>query len=253
MISLIENNLSDIMPLCQNNPFGCRIYSLIKTYSPKLPFVDYWVQTIDDVPVSAVARLETVFILRLTKNSDMEEISSFLRVSGATSIICDGKYYPDVPLLNRKEGLILQKNSMFNLDSNCNVESPTVKEVYDVIKSCASENFNVPPYESFALDVSHKLKSRAIRIIGTKTDDDFDACIMTLAESEDSAVLGALATLPTARNRGYGSFLIKFLCNQLIAENKSVYLHRAKNENIEFYNNLGFINYGMWAEYSIKE
>ena len=253
MISLIEDNFQTIMPLCNNNPFGCRIYSLIKTYSPQLSFVDYWVQIVDEKAVSVIARLETVFILRLTKDSNIEEISSFLRVSGATSIICDGKYYPDLPLLSRKEGLILQRISPFVFDCDYDVDIPTVKEVYDIISSCASKEFNVPPYESFMLDVSHKLNNKSIRIIGTKDNCVFKACIMTLAESTDSAVLGALATIPTARNKGYGSYLIKYLCNQLIAENKTVYLHRAMNENIEFYNKLGFVNYGMWAEYTIKE
>jgi hypothetical protein len=38
-----------------------------------------------------------------------------------------------------------------------------------------------------------------------------------------------------------------------VEENKSVFLHRAKTENIEFYEKTGFAYYGTWAEYSIKD
>ena len=72
---------------------------------------------------------------------------------------------------------------------------------------------------------------------------------MTLAESNDCAVLGALATDPEYRNMGQGAFLIKYINNILVNEGKTVFLHRAPDENIEFYNKLGFDVYGIWAEY----
>lgn len=253
MISIIENNLEEYAVLCKNNPFGCRILSLYKTYSPKLPFVDYWVQKSDNNPVCLIARLESSFILCITNGCDIDELSSFLRVSGATSIICDGNYNLDLNY-NSKDGVILSKRNKFLLeDNNLSVINPTSKEVYSVIKECASDNFKVPDYNSFILDVSHKLNKKAIRILGIKEKESLCSCIMTLAESEDSAVLGALATLPEFRNCGYGTYLVKYLTNTLINENKTVYLHRAKNENIEFYNNLGFVISGTWKEYSLRD
>lgn len=251
MIAIIDD-LSKYKDLYNNDPFGCRIASLSNTYSSELPFVDYWVQLCDNEPVALIARLETTFIIRITDNADIAELSSFLRVSGAVSIICDGKYELDI-VLNRIEGLILVKDTEFSFDEHISVVSPAAKEVYQVISSCTSENFNVPDYESFALDVGHKLNNNTIRILGIMFNNELCSCIMTLAESEDSAVLGALATLPSSRNCGYGSYLIKYISNALIKEGKSVYLHRAMNENIDFYNKLGFVKYGTWAEYIYKD
>lgn len=244
----IEGYVND---LTASDPFGCRIKSLYKTYSYTLPFVDFWVEIIEDKSVSLIARLESVFILRLTDESDLEEISSFLRVSGASSIICDGKYDLNVNLV-RNDGPILVRNAGFDFDKRFTVVTPTVKDVYFVIDKCRSDNFSVPSYEDFALDVTHKLNSETIRMYGISNGIILQACIMTLAESEDCAVLGALATLPNFRSCGYGSYLIKYITNKLIEENKSVYLHRAKNENIEFYKKSGFEECGMWAEYSMK-
>ena len=250
MIKIVDNNNSfgrEIYGLSENNPFGCRIISLYNTYNYNLPFVDFWVQFIDDEPVSLISRLETAFILRLSDRSDIDEVSSFIRVSGAETVLCDASYSLECNM-NKVTGPVLYSRDLFGIDKSFEVYVPTVKEVYSVISSSASENFRVPSYESFMLDVSHKLNQRAIRMYAIKEEKPA-ACIMTLAESRDSAVLGALATNPELRKRGYGAFLIKYINNALVSEGKAVYLHRAPNENTAFYNKLGFSQFGQWAEY----
>lgn len=253
MIKIVDNKnsfLREISELSKNNPYGCRILSIYNTYNYNLPFVDFWVQFVDDSPVSVISRLESSFVLRLTDKSDMDEISSFIRVSGAQSVICDADYELNCDF-NVKSGPVLFSDKLFEINKDFEVFTPDTKEVYSIISKAASENFAVPSYESFMLDVNHKLNQRSIRMYAVKEDKPA-ACIMTLAESKDSAVLGALATDPEYRNKGYGAFLIKYINNALISEGKSVYLHRAPSENVAFYNKLGFEEYGKWAEYREK-
>ena len=254
MIRIVDSKnpfLREISVLSKNNPYGCRIISLYNTYNYNLPFVDFWVQFVEDKPVSLISRLESAFILRLSEESDMEEISSFVRVSGAQSVICDASFELNCDL-SKKAGPILCSDKLFDISKSFEVYTPDTKEVYSVICKSASENFAVPSYESFMLDVNHKLNQRSIRMYAVKEDKPA-ACIMTLAECKDSAVLGALATDPDYRNKGYGAFLIKHINNVLVSEGKRVYLHRAPSENISFYNKLGFEEYGIWAEYREKE
>ena len=241
----------EISELSKNNPYGCRIMSLYNTYKYNLPFVDYWVQFKDDKPVSLISRLESSFILCLSDDSDIEEISSFVRVSGAQSAICDARFELECNM-SRKIGPILYSENAFDISESFDVCIPDTKEVYSIISKAASGDFKVPSYESFMLDVNHKINRRSIRMYAVKGKAPA-ACIMTLAESEDSAVLGALATDPEYRKRGYGAFLIKYINNILVSEGKRVYLHRAPSENITFYNKLGFEKYGKWAEYREKE
>ena len=248
LIADSDRNLRDeINLLSRDNPFGCRIAALYSTYDYSLPFVDFWVQFIGGEPVSLVSRLETVFILRLTEKSDMDEISAFMRVSGADSVICDGAYVLDCGM-KAETGPILACSSHQSLDDDCKIVVPTAKQVYSIISQCQSEHFSVPPYESFMLDVNHKLLKKTVRTYAVDADGPA-ACIMTLAESADCAVLGALATVPEHRREGYGSYLIKYINNILVDEGKRVFLHRAPDSNIEFYNQLGFELYGIWSEY----
>ena len=251
MIKIADNDFiidEYIDALSKKNPFGCRIKALYNTYDYSLAFVDYWVQIINKKPVALIARLETSFVLRLTDNSDMEEISAFIRVSGAENIICDGKYELDCNM-KRVSGPIFISDDIMENERGHKVFNPHIKDVYNLIIKYRSENFRVPSYESFALDVAHKISKNTLRIYGIG-DDRLISCIMTLAETDDGAILGALATDPDYRRLGHGAFLIKYINNVLVKEGKNVFLHRAPDENIEFYSKLGFIEYGTWAEYS---
>lgn len=238
---------SEVNALSVADPFGCRIVSLYNTYDYNLPFVDFWVQFDGSEPVSLISRLETAFTLRLTEKSDLDEVSSFLRVSGAGSVICDGRYSLGLPM-KLVSGPVLFSGEPFDIEEGYTAEIPTVREIYSVIEKCVSKNFAPPSYESFALDVSNKLQKNTSRAYAVYEDAPA-ACVMTLAESGDCAVLGALATDPSKRKMGYGRFLIKYINNILVSEGKSVFLHRAPDENIEFYNKLGFKQYGIWNEY----
>ena len=238
----------EIRELSLNNPFGCRINALYKTYNYNLPFVDFWVQFVGRKPVSLISRLDSAYVLRLTVKSDIGELSAFIRISGAETVLCDSNYELDCNM-KKAEGPILYSDEAFEISKGFEVYTPSVKDVYSIISKAASDSFRVPSYESFMLDVNHKLNKRTVRMYGLKEIDVPAACVMTLAESADSAVLGALATDPSLRKKGYGAFLIRYINNVLTGEGKRVYLHRARNENISFYHKTGFKEFGFWAEY----
>lgn len=239
-----------LKPLSKGNPFGCRIYSLYKCYDYNLPFVDFWLQVKDNVCVSAIGRLGTQFIVQLTDLSDLEEISSFLRVAGATSVLCDNKYTLELYPQNDNTGAILKFfGEPYEIEEDYQICIPTIKEAYELLVLCKEEGFEAPDYESFNLDVSHKLRHNAIRLVGLRENGILKSVAMTVAETENDAVLGAVASHPDCRQKGYGSFLVKSLTNKLLEENKSIYLHRAIDKNISFYSNLGYKVQGKWCEY----
>ena len=126
---------------------------------------------------------------------------------------------------------------------------PDIRSAYDLIVKCADENFTPPEFEDFYVDVNHKLRHNAIRLYGICDGETLAAIAMTVAESGDGAVLGAVACHPDYRRSGYGSKIVSSLTNTLIAEGKAVYLHRAQNANAAFYQKLGFDNCGSWREY----
>ncbi len=243
--------VSSINALTETDAFACRIISLYNSYSPDLAFVDYWLCADENgICNGAIARNGSNFILFLTDNSDLEEISSFMRVAGASGAICDGKYKLDVFGGKSVTGSILVKTEPFeHIDDTLNIIEPDIKSAYELILECAGESFVPPKFDDFYVDINHKLRHRAMRMYGIAEDKKLVAVAMTVAESDKGAVLGAVACSPDYRSHGYGSSVVKYISNKLIEEHKSVFLHRAKNANVSFYNNLGFNESGKWREY----
>lgn len=246
--------INSIQELSAVDPFACRIISLCKSYKPELVFVDYWlVQNEDGENTGAIARNGANFILFLTDSSDLDEISSFMRVAGAAAVICDGKYELDLNGFKTLEGEVLVRNSKYDEEeTEHSFSEPDIKSAYELIYKSTDDNFTPPPFEDFYVDVNHKLRHKTSRLLGIEVGGKPAAVAMTVAESDYSAVLGALSCDPEYRRLGLGSALIKKMTDTLVDENKAVYLHRAQNANVEFYKALGFTKYGVWREYKVK-
>lgn len=244
-----EETLSAV---AKNDPFACRIISLYNSYNAELAFVDYWLVTSDESNdcMGAIARSGTNFIIYLADESVIEEVSAFIRVAGASSVLCDDKFELDLYGGTSVSGFVLERSVPIDFDDdNINFTEPDIKSVYDLLVKCADDNFTPPAFEDFYVDVNHKIRHNAIRIVSINPENKLAAVAMTVAESSNAAVLGAVACNPEYRKLGYGSAVVRYLTNSLINEGKTVYLHRAENANANFYANLGFKEIGKWKEY----
>lgn len=240
--------------ISETDPFVCRIVSLYMSYRPSLPFVDYWVVIDDDSKkcTGAIARSGTDFILCLTDESDIDEISSFMRVAGASTVICSGRYELDLFGYKTSQGPILSRNNQSDSQTEIELTVPNIKDAYSLIVASADENFTPPSFDDFYVDVNHKLRHETMRLFGVCEENTLAAVAMTVAESDKGAVIGAVACLPEMRNKGYGSYIVNRLTDTLVAEGKCVYVHRAEKANKAFYENLGFNQIDVWREYHFE-
>lgn len=254
IVSAIEavNFESNLLSVAGNDPFACRIISLYNSYNAELAFVDYWLVNADETGEckGAVARNGTNFIIYLADDSVIEEVSAFIRVAGASSVLCDDRFELDLYGGTSVSGFVLERNVPIDFDDeNIKFTEPDIKSVYDLLVKCADDNFTPPAFDEFYVDVNHKIRHNAIRMTSINSSDCLAAVAMTVAESTNASVLGAVACDPEYRKHGYGSAVVRHLTNMLINEGKTVYLHRAENANANFYANLGFKEIGKWKEY----
>lgn len=237
-----------------DNPFACRILSQFQCYRPGLPFVDYWLITGESGAVTgAAARNGSSVILLLTPQSDLEEIGAFVSLSGAQAVLCDGSCSLNLHG-TVSEGVVMQTNRPVALAGAAPVtDTPGLRDAYRLLTACASAHFAVPPFEDFYVDMNHKLRHHAARMRGVPAaDGQLAAMALTVAETKRQAVLGAVCCHPRYRRSGYGTRVVGALVNSLTAEAKTVWLHRAQNENAAFYRNMGFAACGTWKEYRLR-
>lgn len=234
-----------------DDPFVCRIASLFNAYKELIPFADFWVQLDKNKNgVAALSRLGTQFVLYLTDSADLEEIASFIRVAGASSLLMDGRYTLDLKSKRESAGRIMRY--IFpkpQLLENDHVISPKLKDVYNLLVENFPDNSNLPDCESFCLDISFKQRRNTSRVYGIEDKEgSLVSCAMTVAETKSCAVIGAVATGKGYRNKGFGTYMTKYITSCLFREKKKIYLYREENKNEKFYNTAGYINCGTWKE-----
>lgn len=240
MIKLADDSF-DITPFfgTEPDPFLCRIIALYYTYGKEPSFVDFWAQISDDKCTALIARQDFSVILYLTEKTDKDELLGFLRMLSPRYALCDKRFNLG---FGSKEtsGDIMTSDGMNSLDE-AEKKPASPKEVYSVI---SKTELRPVSYEDFVLDLSHRLikhTSRAYMI-------DNKSVVLTIAETENCAVLGALATLPEYRGQGTASRLITSITEELCNEGKQVFFN-CEYGLTSYYKKLGFEVCGQWAEY----
>lgn len=237
MIYYIDNTrLADLRKLIYHkNIYACKIACLFESYGLKYDFAQFWLQYYDNEPVTVISKFYGDMTVYATDDTDFDELKEFFMITGFASVISEKEIFPD-----SYSGIIMQKISL-GKDIKTEI-NPDLNEVYRLLKSCGSDTFEVPEYEDFILDMSHKIRHKTALCVGIREGEKLVSTAMTLAQSKNCAVIGAAATDKNYRNSGYGGKCVQALCKLLY--DRDIFIMRDENENESFYKSLGFENKG---------
>ena len=237
MIYYIDNTrLSDLQTLIyEKNIYACKIACLLESYGLKYDFAEFWIQYENDMPVTAISKFYGDMTVYATDKTDFDELKEFFMITGFSSVLCEKEIFPD-----SYSGIVMEKISE-NADVKAEV-NPNLSEVYRLLESCKSDNFEVPSYKDFILDMSHKIRHETALCVGVREGEKLVATAMTVAQSETCAIIGAVATDKNYRKWGYGSQCVKALCHLL--NGRKIFIMRDESENECFYKSMGFENKG---------
>ena len=230
-----------------DDPFYTRILSLYEGYGEGYAFTGFWVQEHDGEEVAAISRFEDKFSLYLTDSADFDEISAFLSFQGAGSVMFDGRFTLDIKAKREIGGQVLRYCGE-DYNSELELYRPEIKPLYALLQSCASDIFIVPDYMVFLSDVRHRLNLGKCRILGTDVDGTLASALMTVSETENAAILGAVSTHPDYRRRGLSRELVRTLASRITEQGRAAYVFSASEANTRFYYNSGFETVAVFTE-----
>ncbi len=117
--------------------------------------------------------------------------------------------------------------------------------LYPLISDVFGES--IPPFDAWYADVHHRLRHGAFHSRAVCEEERVLSCAMTVAQCEDAVLIGAVATHPTARGRGFASACVTALTQAYRQKGVTVYIS-PKNEAAEaLYSRLGFTVCGEWG------
>ena len=232
-------NEADTFPIKSDDPFYTRVLSLFESYGAGYAFVGFWIQENDGEIVSAISRFEDKFSLYLTDGSDMEELAAFLSFQGAGSVMLDSRFDFDFDSAKEISGDVLVYRGE-NYISDTEICEPDFKTLYSLLKSCESDAFIVPDYMMFLSDVTHRSSLGKCSVRGVRVDGVLASSVMTVSETSDAVIIGAVATHPAYRRRGLSRRLVRDLASRISSQGRAVYVFSASKANTRFYLGSGF-------------
>ena len=231
-----QSKILDLRKLiCKKNIYACKIACLLDSYGLKYDFAEFWLQYENNEPVTAISKFYGDMTVCTTEKTDFDELKEFLLITGFSSVISEKEIF-----YGSYKGIVMEKVAE---SQDITVEiNPDLNEVYRLLESCKSNNFEVPEYEDFILDMSHKIRHKTALCVGVREDEKLISTAMTVAQSETCAIIGAVSTDENYRHSGYGGKCVKTLCG--LMNGRKIFIMRDEFENENFYKSMGFENKG---------
>lgn len=224
------------------DPYSARITAFFKTYGAEHGFALFWVQREGDVPMAAISRVDGNMTLCAFENADFEELACFMNAAGFSSLTCSEENMKNLGFEMSKSSFTVKYSGDFQPTKAGISRDCDKRQIYDLLCRCG---FELGSYGSFLADVCARLNKGTASMASVEENGAVQACAFALFEGEKSVLLGAVATSPEARGRGYASKLVGFLAQEKCG--KEVFLFCRNDGLADFYAKIGFETVGRWA------
>ena len=218
-----------------------RIHSLRRAYGLNVPFIRYYaddngglLSVMDGAAVLYCTENREEWCVFITMNPDV------LRVHCSAGV---GRQLVDIGGWQGREGIVLKYVGDRDFEPPYVCETPYLPSVHALLDQCFDE---MAPLNAWYPDVSHRIRHDCAQIATILDSDLVVSTAMTVAETEEVALLGQVATHPDFRGRGYAKTCINSLVSR--CKDKELYILPMTDYARSLYEKMGFVPEGDWAE-----
>lgn len=239
-----ENDLAEILRFCDSDLLGIRIGCYCLAYGFERDFLKVWINETDGIINTAIAKFYDSVTVK-SSSTDTSEITEFLNMIGYTSLDADADFCRRTLL----DVCSTKKAYIFRGISTENTAEEIGEENYKSLYSLVSENIpgsfvnSKEAYLSFLSDFTFRKRRGFARSKGIVSDGKLVSCVITSAETDKCALLSAVASDKSVRGKGYGKKTVLSAVNELLNENKDVYVIALNESAQSFYEHIGFEYY----------
>jgi hypothetical protein len=246
MLKLAESNdLKSIISFCEGILLGTRIGCYCLAYGFDRDFLNVWIDNCEGEINTVIAKFYDSMTV-ITSSDNVDEIKEFILMMGFNSL------ETDVKICNKLSFKADSVKKAYIFDGGAesfgakDLGEEYYKALYDLVCENISGSFanSKEAYLSFVSDFTFRKSRSLARSKGFTVNDMLVSSVITSAETETCALLSAVASDISVRGKGYGKRTVLSMVDELLKENKMVFVI-ALNESAEsFYEHLGFKFYG---------
>lgn len=239
-----RDDIEAITDFCDSDLLGTRISCYCLAYGFDYDFLSVWYEKNDDGVKTVIAKFFDAVTVK-TEAEDLYEIADFIRMIGFSTLECDFKICDKLGFAPHD----VKKSYVFcGIAENLGAVSlgeEHYKALYELVSHNIPGSFasTKEAYLSFLSDLTFKSRRGLARSKGIIIDGKLVSSVITAAETPNCALLSAVASDADLRGTGLGKKTVLTIADELISENKRIFVI-ALNEAAEgFYEKLGFRNF----------
>jgi len=244
MISLLNQNA---LPSFKTNWQSTYIRSRFLAYGGDAAFAPFF--TDERGNVLSVLNRHAVFY---AERFDAKEWALFLSMHPDIDAVCTSMAVANA--LEKELHCTIKEKRIMHLKAPLPPPSETVTEqmprqVYPLLKEVFGDT--MPAFDEWYVDISHRIRHQNCTVAGIIREGVTVSTAMTVAESENAVVIGAVATAESARKQGFAAQCIQYLTAKnkrktIMISPKNVYAQR-------LYTSMGFEVFDIIGELTIKK
>ncbi len=248
MLRLLLEQEDALSLFCEKDVFGTRIAAYYNTYCMEYSYAVFYLQENELRVTAALCKIDEKMTVCCEDGADFEELVEFIKAIRYESMMCDARVCDKLKLEPIKTGSVVEFKSKQDATKNkdiCFVNRFELSDIYGILNR---SNFDgLGEKLQWLSDVSLRVKRGTAKAAAIEEFGEKVACAMILFETEKAALIGAVATIPEYRGKGYAGALVTSLAEYVKSGGKRAELLCARGSIIEFYNKLGFVKTGDWA------
>ncbi len=243
LIKATQKHRDIIAEFCKNNILGARISCLVNCYSFDYDFFNVMLCLNQNDELSCVIASFDENVTVHAKNSfNSEEVLQYLKMISFKSLTAE-RVVMDKLGFSKYEQKTAYRFFGKTADYPANnANENDYKEIYHLISKAIPGSFSEKKeaYLSWLSDFTFRRKRNSARMKCIKEENELICCAMTSAECENDAIISGVACDENKRKKGAGKAIVLSVTNELIKENKNVFVIALNASAQGFYEHIGF-------------
>lgn len=236
--------------------FGTKLYAQARIYGLWDGPLEVWLLMAEDRPVGAVSRLEGAFCVAAQPDAPLEELAEFVSLAGGR---CLEGPQPLVQRLAETVGGRLESSwilragrlPLSQLCERTGESQPCRAQQLDPVRqlhALATPGFpRGEEADAWLVDASYRHRHGYADFYIQNKNSEVISTICILFKGASRCILGAMATHPAHRGRGYGGQMVRHALLEAAGQGLEPWLFTADDPLLDFYQPLGFAQEGRWG------
>lgn len=254
MFKLVESDreIKKVRTFCASGYFGARINTALAAYGTDDRFVRTWYEEKDSKMLAVMQLTEGAAVIKCTDAADFESLTALLQFTGARTVIGNSNSVKNLPFGVAEQGFLMECKTLTAQPCHAQrLDSEQLADLHPVLFGETAKENEKRAFAAWFADLSHRVRHGFCECFAIYENDIAVSCASVLYGNAQYGCIGAVATRPDFRSRGFGRDCALAAAQSVLAGGLTPCLACVNNGIHGWYESMGFSVCGEWMQMTI--